>query len=368
MAETVTVKTHIALMNWLNNGLSLNDTDTTVLVDPDPDESGKKVLDFNTNDLYYHTDNFLTIYKSFGSSDINLTIDFNNTTLSNAYVYPGYNFIYVNSTGNDSYTHHINFKNGIFEVVLNDGNFFNIIKNNSYAYGGNPTKITFRNCIFNIKATNMSDYKRLFLHRGMAQDSSDKDRWALKFINCLFNIEYVNCAQNQYVIACEDIQNTETTGSMAILSLSVQSCEFRIRNRSNSRIQIVNTRNGYVDFTNNVLFLNSIDNDTTIDYDGGHVSKPFEFRGFIYFDGDYKFVNNYIATFNYTDSINAPLNNPVGFMQWYNGSTTNIGKSFRVSNVIDVGSNNGNMIEVPLNDAKDPAKLTALGYIFAIET
>lgn len=207
-----TVTTITELVNKVAN---LQGSEDTVVINVEPDNDDK-LLDFNNEDFYYVNDSFLKFQNYAGSNtDAWLTIDFKGSTLSNIFVYPGKAFFYMYDDGITRQRHYT-FENGTFEMVLNKAYaIYNLYYNVNYS-NTNYGYTTFKNCVFNLKVNGSNAKNSIFFLPSRE----------VSFINCVFNIDIVNCSEDALIGIYGGRGNVENTCDANVY---IYSCEFRYR-------------------------------------------------------------------------------------------------------------------------------------------
>ena len=363
----ITVTTITELVNTLTNQDYWDNDGGTITVNPP-----NGVLDFNNEGYFYKQTPFLPLPVSIryatglAGTDKDVTIDFNNTKLTNIYVYPGNYFMQMDTghRANDTYNNTYTFLNGEFEAVLNDSIFLNFRNSEKYGSGDQLAYSTliFKNCIFNIKVTN-SNCKNIFnINCGHSY-----------FINCVFNIEYVNMTRDEQNNIGNSLINNYSHRSFgyAVVEHYILSCEFRIRFRKgalpglldhsnqNVRYHIIrfNNESKYKEISDNVFFVNKYFTDST-------------YIGILCDDAastnNTKYNNNFVASFG-SDDFNTKesliignyLNEAIGGTQLFYDSDK--------CGYTDYGTDS-TKVGLPTADCKNANKLIEAGYIFASET
>lgn len=359
-----TVTTITELVNTLQDQDYWTNDGGTITVTPP-----NGVLDFNNEGYFCKQTPFLALPSqatggNFVTTQKDVTIDFNNTKLTNMYIYPDNTFIQMD-TGerargyNNTYT----FLNGEFEAVLNDSVFLNFRNSQVYSNYENQScgTLIFKNCIFNIKILN-SNCKDIF-----------KINCAHSyFINCVFNIEYVNMTCSNSNGNCL-IYNYSYRPYSDRNSLShyILSCEFRIRFRkgtlpglldpSNKNIRYYifkfTKENNYKVISDNVLFINKYFTDTV------YIGIAYIYRAS---SGNTRYTNNFIASFG-SDEFNTKESLIIG--NSLNSAVEGI-QIFYDSDKCGYKDDDTNSTKVglPTADCKNADKLIEAGYVFAYES
>mgnify|MGYP006988825010 CR=1 FL=1 len=335
------------------------------------------VLDFNNEGYFYKQTPFLNLptNASYLPADgsylqyYDVTIDFNNTKLTNIYIYPGNSFMYLNVYSsysyNKSYDQQYTFLNGEFEIVLNDSWFLRFYKSGKYnnysdeAYG----QLIFKNCIFNIKVTNRHKY-HLF----------DIKCAKVYFINCVFNIEYVNMTGDGSTSDRPSVINVSIPRYSTYLDsrnhVYILSNEFRIRFRSGCKPMICNYAKlvygfnilavncAYREINDNVIFINKYFTDSACI---GIACIENTASG--------SYSNNFVASFG-SDEFNTNENlKIVDHMHTAIPGANLFYDSTKISPEDSASwSGNSTKIGLPTADCKNAEKLIEAGYIFASET
>lgn len=365
-----TVTTITELVNALQDqDYWTNDAGTITVAPPNG------ILDFNNEGYFYKQTPFLVLplpipatpYAVTTEKDV--TIDFNNTKLTNMYLYPGNVFMQmdtghrIENTIDNTYT----FLNGEFEAVLNDSAFLsfrNSFKYSNYENFGRSTLI-FKNCIFNIKITNSNCVNIFSINCGRSY-----------FINCVFNIEYVNMTRD----------DSHGNGNTLIYNYShtnhayqdysrhyILSCEFRIRFRKGTLpgMSLDGTNNYakyyifrfvnemYKEVSDNVVFANKYFTDSVyvgITHSATNTST-----------GNTKYTNNFVASFG-SDEFNTKESLTIGnFLVGSSIGGTQLFYDNDKCGYTDYGTNT-TKVGLPTADCKDAEKLIEAGYIFASES
>lgn len=360
-----TVTTITELVNTLQDqDYWTNDAGTITVTPPNG------VLDFNNEGYFCKQTPFLDLPSQTTGGNIvstqkDVTIDFNNTKLTNMYIYPGNTFIQMD-TGDGVYTNYNNtytFLNGEFEAVLNDSAFLNF--RNSHRYSGSLKSsygtLIFKNCIFNIKIMN-SNCKDIF-----------KINCARSyFINCVFNIEYVNMTCSDSRGNCLIYNYSYMDYTTGLSTHYILSCEFRIRFRKGTLPGLPDHSNKNIRYyifkfpddawnskviSDNVLFINKYFTDTV--YIGiACILKASP--------GNTRYTNNFIASFG-SDEFNTKESLIIG--NSLDGAVE--GKQiFYDSDKCGYKDDDTNSTKVglPTADCKNADKLIEAGYVFAYES
>jgi len=338
-------------------------------------------LDFNNEDFYYKLEDFFTY--NYGESGVitprEVVYDFNGKTLSNIYLNPGISLFKIKQPS--TYTAlsvNFTFKNGTFEIVSNSGRFISVNDSNMKMI----YKLSFKNCIFNVK---LVSYDRSFfyifmncLKNGVATDGR------LSFINCVFNIE-VSGQVNQTSIA-NFIDFGSLTGSSYHANFNLESCEFRIKDKSVSfagsangtysqgscaNYSIINIKtqsNFTIQMNNNLFFLTNYTSNPSTDYTINSQTYTDKIYKLLYIYGDkVKANNNFFATLG-TNS--RPFN--IVFYNYMSSSSSSFSLFYDKDKLGELGvyHYNSSNVLVPLTtqQCKDPDALEAAGYIFAHES
>lgn len=363
-----TVTTISELVNTLQDqDYWTNDAGTITVAPPNG------VLDFNNEGYFYKQTPFLVFPVPFPTvSNLvttikDVTVDFNNTKLTNMYLYPGNVFMQMDtghaaaSTVDNTYT----FLNGEFEAVLNDAAFLSFRNSLKYSNRENYARSTliFKNCIFNIKVTNSNCVNIFNINCGRSY-----------FINCVFNIEYVNMTKN----------NGSGTGNSLIYNYShtnytyqeysrhyILSCEFRIRFRKGALPGILDTDNKYSNYyiirTYNEMYKEISDNVFFVNkyfIDSVYIGAVYAYN---VSSGNTKYTNNFIASFG-NDDFNTKESITIG--NQFNGTAIGGTQLFYDSDkcsYLDYGLGSTN-VGLPTTDCKNAEKLIEAGYIFASES
>jgi len=218
-------------------------------------------IDFNNDGYYYHTTDFITNElttntQSYfdGIASYHITLDGQNHSLTNIYLSEDNSLFNFNNSGSSyNYRAYVTIQNTTFEIVMT--NLANILHVNSTDYK-NIGDVVFKNCIFNIKAI---DITRLFEYRNIKN---------FRFISCVFNIELMN-PKNKCVIF-------DSVSEFNVHNLYIESCEFRfsfydITDSSSKIITIANNvASSAIDYTlkinNSLFFLNNYSSTTDIEF------------------------------------------------------------------------------------------------------
>jgi hypothetical protein len=335
------------------------------------------VLDFNNEGYFYKQTPFLNLPVNASYTDSlgniqyhDVIIDFNNTKLTNMYIYPENSFMILDSYSqepfNTSHDQQYTFINGEFEIVINNGYFLRFFKHGRYndysnaAYG----QLIFKNCIFNIKVTNK--------HVSFLFDIICGKTY---FINCVFNIEYVNMTSDNNTNNRPSVINVilpqYRTELDAYNHVYILSNEFRIRFRPGCKPMICDSKYikqvygfnilaiecKYKEITDNVIFINKY----FTDYACVGIARLMGGTA-----GSYS--NNFIASFgndefNTNESLKIVDHMPTlipGAKLFFDN--TKIGP--QASSVWQTST----LIGLPTADCKNAEKLIEAGYIFASET
>lgn len=306
-------------------------------------------LDFN-NEYYWFKEsdffycNHTNIFADTTILTENKTFYLNNKVLSNIYLTKGIRLFALtpyDTTENSSHT--ITFYDGTFEVISNDGTIFDVCATTLTNPGSNKltSNIIFKNCVFNVKLLhNVADSNNSTAPKTLFQSSKSVTQNTgninTQFVNCVFNIEYTP--------ACTD------SGSMMWIyyaNASIQSCEFRIKDRSTSRSSysapLCCHSNKKVTFNNNIIFYDTDtvwQNSIKLLYTGTNVDTSNNFLGSFY-------TYNTPVTINFTD------------MQ----------SIFYDSDKFSRESSSGTVVVgLSTTDCKSAAALEAAGYVFANES
>ena len=364
-----TVTTITELVNVLQDqDYWTNDAGTITVAPPNG------VLDFNDEGYFYKQTPFLVFPLPFPTvSNLvttikDVTVDFNNTKLTNMYLYPGNTFIQMDtgnaaaSTVDNTYT----FLNGEFEAVLNDAAFLNFRNSFKYSNYENFARSTliFKNCIFNIKVTNSNRINIFNINCGRSY-----------FINCVFNIEYVNMTRDDPNSGGNSLMYNYSHQNMSYQTFSrhyILSCEFRIRFRKGTLPGMIDGNNKYSNYyifrfyndvykevSDNVLFANKYFADSV-------------YVGILYaanlVASNAKYTNNFVASFG-SDDFNTKESLIIG--NYLNGGSSIGGTQLFYDNdkcgYTDYGTNS-TKVGLSTADCKNAEKLIEAGYIFASES
>ena len=220
-------KYKISTINELMTSLTKTGNNKSIVIDND--------LDFNNEDYYYHPNTFI-------NTDSNpFTLYGQNNSFTNIYCINNCFMNIVATSNSQGYT----FQDLTFEAVLNNTNFIITSSFSTYTLGD----ITFKNCIFNIKTLNSLEYIFNF--------SKTYSR-NINFISCVFNVEIYTTTQHTYLFGTNFSDNN--------YKIMIESCEFKIKNKSGKNVTILKNTKSYtyqcVHIDNSAFFLQG-DNPTT---------------------------------------------------------------------------------------------------------
>jgi hypothetical protein len=310
-------------------------------------------LDFNNEHYWYKEENFfycnhISIFEDTPIKTENKNFYLNDKTLSNIYLYDSIKaFVLDSYDKGTNTTYNINFYDGTFEVVSNFGTLFEYGESTLPSGAGNNNNLTtilqFNNCIFNVKSLGADGHVNL-QPRTLFQNSK-ACKIKLKFINCVFNIEYTPKCVNTSGIIVSRSSSDETR---------IESCEFRIRDRSTSRYTASNG-NAVIAYAysqkltanNNVIFYDAT----------ASLLSTYTVR--LWYNSSSSAAscsNNFLAAF---DNYSTPIN----FDSTHNNSIFYDNEKF--TNTTGSGT-----VVVGLSTAncKDEQALEAAGYVFANES
>ena len=341
MAATIyTVTTITELVNQLASLGSSSPTDILINVEPDNNEN---LLDFNNEDFYYHTGNFLTFGNIGGESTI--TIDFKDSTLTNIYVYPNSSFFYQNFQRASTYRTTV-IKNGTFEMVLNKGYVATMLA--AEYSNASMCKPKFYNCVFNLKVNGSSSYNTLFLINANLAE----------FVNCVFNIDMINGSNNSIIRTMPG--TADDTGTV---NLYINSCEFRIKLGDKTSLKsLVNFNKSspvLYNINDNIVFF-----DYYFPYTSGDTKATIKHIESIYgwsLNASSSYSNNFFASLDTGKEIAIKLNQ--GDAKLVNG-TTFFCDSEKIEGTAFPGTT---CVSLTTAQCKDAAALAAAGYVCAVE-
>lgn len=307
-------------------------------------------LDFNNENYWFKESDFFycnhtNIFVDTTILTENKTFYLNNKVLSNIYLTKGVRLFALtpyDTTENSSHT--ITFYDGTFEVISNDGTIFDACVTTLTNPGNNhlTSNIIFKNCVFNVKllhnvadSDNSSSPKTVFQSSKSVSQNTGKIN--MQFVNCVFNIEYTTACTNRGGIMWIYYANA-----------NIQSCEFRIKDRSASLPSYTTALCCYsnlkVTFNNNVIF-----------YDSDTVWSS-AYLYLIYTGTNVDTSNNFLGSF-YTYDTPIAIN------------FTDIQSIFYDSDKFSRESSSGTVVVgLPTADCKNATALEAAGYVFAHES
>lgn len=308
-------------------------------------------LDFNNEHYWYKEENFfycnhISTFEDTPIKTENKNFYLNNKTLSNIYLYDSIKAFVLDSYDrgtNTTYT--INFYDGTFEVVSNFGTLFEYGQSQLPSGAGNnnylTTTLQFNNCIFNVKSLG-ADGDINNVPRTLFQNTK-QCKIKLKFINCVFNIEYTpKCVNTSGIIIAKTISD----------EIRIESCEFRIRDRSYSRM--TNTNNAVIAYAYSQSL---IANNNVIFYDiPTALSTTYTVRLWYATASNASCSNNFLAAF---DNYSTPIN----FNSIQNNSIFYDNEKFT-----DTTGSGTVAVGLSTADCKNEQALEAAGYIFAHES
>ena len=309
-------------------------------------------LDFNNEHYWYKEENFfycnhISVFENTPIKTENKNFYLNNKTLSNIYLYDGIKAFVLDSYDrgtNTTYT--INFYDGTFEVVSNFGTLFEYGESTLPSGSGNNNKLItvlqFNNCIFNVKSLGADGHLNK-QPRTLFQNSKQCSI-KLKFINCVFNIEYTpKCVDTSGIIISRSSSD----------EIRIESCEFRIRDRSYSRYG--SSVNGVIAYAysqklianNNVIFY---------DVSASLLSSYTLSLWYCTSSSNASCSNNFLAAF---DNYSTPIN----FNSIHNSSIFYDNEKFT-----DTTGSGTVVVGLSTADCKNEQALEAAGYVFAYES
>ena len=300
------------------------------------------VLDFNNEDFYYFNNHIFTPASNIDAGNrygYTMNIDLCGATLSNIYLYKdkalfnspvGLESSSSRSIDSNSY---LNVKNATFEIVSNGGYISSI-----YEYrNGNGARVTFKNCVFNIRASDMSSHG-LFKFGGIRH----------QFINCVFNIMVSGA---MYSVFDAD---PSLSGNYDI-DFAMYSCEIRLLMvdaiPSNGIFRIQGSAYTSIDISDNIFFLDAL-------WDTAKEMNVIKTTNSISASTK-KFSNNFIAALREYESIR---------IKYYHNSAIEQGNyTFIDGGKIGLAYNSSHNKFLTTAQCKDRDALIAAGYIFAAE-
>ena len=323
-------------------------------------------IDLNNDKYNWWTNDFITDSGSGkGTIDGGYTDSQGNLKrhiIANAYVYPTKHFFLdcFNCADNTMDTARVAMKNLEFEIILNNASFLW----NSPKFGFKvSTNIMFENCIFNIRAYNITNSYPIFYL------AAARSYQRFIFKNCVFNLYLQTSAEN--------IINIFRNNSSDADKLYFEACIFKIRNATKKFISMSNSgQDCEITYDNCAVFYNDIGQGPA------YSSMLCNSMGAILYDGHsrLRIINCYFSSFG-----PAPTARP-RFSVAYGTDTTdsaiqNISNSFFDVNKLDccIFRNSGNDVISITNpesikcaalttaQCKDPNKLNEIGYIFSSE-
>lgn len=346
------------------------DLDKTIFIDND--------IDFNDTDYWNKDANFCTIPYTDKSVLYTITINGQNHSLTNIYLYPGRSFIAINAPTGSSSTASVglvklNLKNIKFEVMSNSSYFIRYIP-----------RLDFDNCQFNMKLYGITG-NTMFYCRGANIPAS------VVATNTLFNI-YINSTGSGFsytgstnygqVMKIEYEYNGST-------SLRIESSVIKIQNRTPYALGCYAKYGMF--YCDGYYSQNTIINNSAIFYnDVGNTKPNYSTDMSLYkyicitnqgYTGNSpnkcmtKTINSYFASFG------TPSNKPIIAVSFYNSSAnprTEISSCFFDNDKLACYYHTGSGMtkidksygcaQLTTAQCKDPDALSEAGFIFAEET
>lgn len=344
--STYTVTTITELVNKVAN---LYNSEYTVVINVEPDNDDK-LLDFNNEDFYYRNDSFLKFQNYAANNNAFLTIDFKGSTLTNIYVYPGKAFFYMNDDGITAGRTYI-FKNGTFEMVLNKAYaIYNYHANSNYS-NINYGYTTFKNCVFNLKVNGSNPKNSIFFLPSRK----------VEFINCVFNIDIVNCSGDSLIGVYGGQGSGDNTSDANVY---IYSCEFRYRlgDKTSLNTYLVNFNKRsptLYNINDNIVFF-----DYYFPFESGDAKATIKHIYSNYgwnLNANSSYSNNFFASLDTGKEIAIKLNQGDGKL--VNG-TTFFCDGEKIEGAAFPGTT---CVSLSTAQCKDAAALAAAGYVCAIE-
>ena len=302
------------------------------------------VLDFNNEDFYYFNNHIFTPASNITADNrwgYTMNIDLGGATLSNIYLYKD-KALFNNPVGNQSSSSsaidsnsYLVVKNATFEIVSNGSYISNI-----YEYrNGSGANVTFKNCIFNIRASDMSSHG-LFRFGGKYH----------RFINCVFNIMV---SGDLYSVFHSD---PSLAGSYNI-DFAMYSCEIRLLMVNNVPSKgiyyFLGTAYDCIDISDCIYFLDGLWTESSkiirvVEVEKTAISPPIK-----------KFSNNFIGALrDYNTKI----------LSYYHNRYIEQGNyTFIDSDKFNVATSSSHNKFLTTAQCKDRDALIAEGYVFAAE-
>lgn len=362
--KNVTVTTISELVENFDYAKCEDDSNLNITVD-----AKDKTLDFNDEGYFYHPTHFLSAELNYAliggganaDSVRTINIDFNNTRLTNIYLYPDCYFINLSTSTNNDYASatmaSLNIQNATFEIVSNKGRILNTsyLLNASLKNWNKTSNIVFKNCVFNIKVL---DFDYLFINNSKT----------FHFINCVFNIEIIAEAQTVNKIIYYSYCNASVNAEFKILS-----CEFRIRDKTTTAFQtnfdtsISSSSNSIITCDNGLTKSYILDNVFFID----NLSDAGKYYSLIHQITSYN--GNYLTCIN--NFISSLLSSSPVILGAALSSSSYSTKNFIDSSKITIEEKSDffrssvlNLTGLPTEDCKNAEKLVEAGYVFAAES
>ena len=307
-------------------------------------------LDFNNEHYWFKESDFfycnhISIFEDTTIFTENKTFYLNNKTISNIYLYEGIRLFTLDPYDKTvDTTYNLTFYDGTFEVISNNGTIFDLCVSQLPSGAGSNNKlitnVMFKNCVFNVKVLHNKADSNITVPYTLFQNSKSANTGdiRLQFVNCVFNIEFTP--------ACTISGSIIWTRS--IYSVSFQSCEFRIKDRSTSRSNYNNPIIAFGGSTKVIASNNIIFYDTDTEW-SSNIS-------IFYAGSTATTTNNFLASF-YT------YTNPIAVDFSYNNSIFYDSDKFSRYNTTGTV-----VVGLPTADCKSVAALEAAGYVFANES